>query len=164
VDYYKVDLKGFSQEEYRRLGGQLAGVLQTIQQLVAMQFWVEVVTLIIPGFNDSEQELQGLAGFLATVSRDIPWHVTAFHKDYRMQDPENTPAQTLIRAAEIGRRSGLRYVYAGNLPGQVGPYEHTFCPTCGTAVVRRHGYRVLEVALKNGACSRCSTTIPGVWS
>jgi pyruvate formate lyase activating enzyme len=164
VDFYKVDLKGFSQEEYRRLGGQLAGVLETIQQLVAMKFWVEVVTLIIPGFNDSEQELRGLAEFLASVSPDIPWHVTAFHKDYKMHDPENTSPATLVRAAEIGQQSGLRYVYAGNLPGRVGPYEHTFCPHCGTAVVKRHGYRVLEVALKDGACARCSTAIPGTWN
>ena len=164
VDYYKVDLKGFSQEEYRRLGGQLAGVLETIRQLVEMRFWVEVVTLIIPGFNDTESELQAMAESLASVSPDLPWHVTAFHKDYKMQDSENTPARTLIRAAEIGQRSGLRYVYAGNLPGQVGPFEHTFCPSCGTAVVKRYGYRILEMALRDGACGHCSTTIPGDWN
>jgi pyruvate formate lyase activating enzyme len=164
VDYYKVDLKGFSQEEYRRLGGQLAGVLDTIRRLVAMKFWVEIVTLIIPGFNDSEQELRAMTEFLADVSRDLPWHVTAFHKDYKMTEPENTTAQSLIRAAEIGQRSGLRFVYAGNLPGRVGPYEHTFCPTCQTPVVKRTGYRILETALTNGACARCHTAIPGIWS
>ena len=164
VDYYKVDLKGFSQEEYRKLGGQLAGVLDTIKRLYEMGFWLEIVTLIIPGFNDSEQELHSMTEFLVSVSPDIPWHVTAFHKDYKMLEPDNTTARSLIRAAEIGQRSGLRYVYAGNLPGQVGPYEHTFCPECGTAVVKRVGYRILEVALKNSACPSCGTTIPGIWN
>lgn len=164
VDFYKVDLKGFSQEDYRKLGGQLAGVLDTIQRLAAMGFWLEIVTLVIPGFNDSEAELRGMTEFIASVSRDIPWHVTAFHKDYRMLEPDNTTARSLLAAAEIGQNAGLRYVYAGNLPGQVGPYEDTICPGCGKAVVRRRGYRVLEVALSGNACAACSTPIPGVWT
>ncbi len=164
MDFYKVDLKGFSQEEYRKLGGQLAGVLDTIQRLFKMGFWVEIVTLVIPDFNDSEQELTAMTEFLASVSPDLPWHVTAFHKDYRMLEPDNTTARSLIRAAEIAQRSGLRYVYAGNLPGLVGPYEHTFCPSCGTAVVKRRGYRILEVSLNNGACAGCGAVIPGVWT
>lgn len=164
VDFYKVDLKGFSQEEYRKLGGQLAGVLETIRQLVSLEFWVEVVTLIVPGFNDSEAELRALTEFLVSVSPDLPWHVTAFHKDYKMLEPDSTSAYALIRAAEIGRRSGLHYVYAGNLPGQVGPYEHTVCPGCDTAVVKRLGYRILGVSLQDGACPTCKMTIPGFWS
>src|SRR2546422_1077496 len=164
VDFYKVDLKGFSQEEYRKLGGQLAGVLDTIKRLYGMGFWLEIVTLIIPGFNDSDRELQAMTEFLVSVSPDIPWPVTAFHKDYKMLEPDNTTAQSLIRAAEIGQRSGLRYVYAGNLPGQVGPYEHTYCPGCRTPVVKRVGYRILEVALKNNACPTCGTRIPGIWN
>ena len=164
VDFYKVDLKGFSQDEYRKLGGQLAGVLDTIQRLVAMGFWVEIVTLIIPGFNDSETELKAMTEFLASVSPDLPWHVTAFHQDYKMLTPDNTTARALIRAAEIGQKSGLRYVYAGNLPGHVGLYEHTFCPGCHTAVVKRLGYRILDVSLVNGRCPSCGMTIPGVWS
>jgi len=164
VDFYKVDLKGFSQEEYRKLGGQLAGVLETIKLLVQMGFWTEIVTLIVPGFNDSEQELKAMTEFLVSISPDLPWHVTAFHKDYKMLEPDNTTARSLIRAAEIGQRSGLRYVYAGNLPGLVGPYEHTFCPGCGTAVVKRRGYRILGVALKQGACASCGTVIPGFWA
>lgn len=164
VDFYKVDLKGFSQEEYRKLGGQLAGVLDTIARLASMGFWLEIVTLIIPGFNDSDAELGAMTEFIASVSRDIPWHVTAFHKDYRMVEPDNTTARKLITAAEIGQKAGLRYVYAGNLPGRVGPYEHTYCPGCGKAVVRRQGYRVLEVALRGNACAGCATPIPGVWA
>jgi pyruvate formate lyase activating enzyme len=165
VDYYKVDLKGFSQEEYRKLGGQLAGVLDTIKRLHDMGFWVEIVTLIIPGFNDTEQELKAMTEFLASVSPDLPWHVTAFHKDYKMLEPDNTTAQALIRAAEIGQKSGLRYIYAGNLPGRVGPYEDTHCHSCGTAVVKRIGYRIMEKRIEpNGTCPRCATVIPGVWS
>ncbi len=165
VDYYKVDLKGFSQEEYRKLGGQLAGVLDTIKRLHDMGFWVEIVTLIIPGFNDTEQELKAMTEFLASVSPDLPWHVTAFHKDYKMTEPDNTTAQALIRAAEIGQKSGLRYVYAGNMPGQVGPYEDTRCHSCGTAVVKRIGYRILEKTIEpDGACPKCATRTPGIWS
>ena len=139
-------------------------MLETIRRLFEMGFWLEIVTLIIPGFNDSEQELQAMTEFLVSVSPDIPWHVTAFHKDYKMVEPDNTTARSLIRAAEIGKRSGLRYVYAGNLPGRVGPYEHTYCPGCETPVVKRVGYRILEVSLKNGACPSCGTSIPGVWT
>lgn len=164
VDFYKVDLKGFSQEEYRKLGGQLAGVLDTIKRLHDMDFWVEIVTLIIPGFNDSEQELKAMTEFLASVSPDIPWHVTAFHKDYKMLEPDNTSARALIRAAEIGQKSGLRYIYAGNLPGLVGPYEDTHCPGCSTTLVKRMGYRVLRNVIKDGACPRCAAKIPGFWS
>ncbi|MBM4124983.1 MAG: hypothetical protein FJ246_08550 [Nitrospira sp.] len=164
MDFYKVDLKGFSQEEYRKLGGRLTTVKDTIRQLHQLGFWLEIVTLVIPGFNDSEGELRAMAEFLASISPDIPWHVTAFHKNYRMLEPDNTTARSLIRVAEIGKESGLRYVYAGNLPGRVGPYEHTFCPGCGTAVVKRLGYQILEISLTQGACSICKTNIPGVWT
>ena len=102
VDLYKVDLKSFRDRNYRKLGGRLDGVLDTIQRLYQKGFWLEVVTLIIPGFNDSSEELSDIAAFLADISPDIPWHVTAFHKDYRMTDPDNTSVATLIGAAEIG--------------------------------------------------------------
>src|SRR5207253_5364303 len=94
----------------------------------------------VPGFNDADDELARRAEFLAGVSSDIPWHVTAFHKDYKMTDPENTSAETLMRAAEIGKRAGLRYVYAGNLPGMVGDWENTRCPKCKQLLIERHGY------------------------
>src|SRR5207245_3724428 len=117
VDLYKVDLKSFDDRHYRQLGGRLQPILETIRRLFEMGFWLEIVTLVIPGFNDSDDELTRLAEFLVSVSADIPWHVTAFHKDYKMTDPENTRPETLMRAAEIGRKAGLHYVYAGNLPG-----------------------------------------------
>src|SRR3954463_1497181 len=135
IDYYKVDLKSFDDAHYRKLGGRLEPILRTIRQLHEMGIWLEIVTLIIPGFNDSSEELQRAAEFLASVSPDIPWHVTAFHQDYRMTDPDDTPASTLLRAAEIGKRAGLRFVYAGNLPGQVEGLENTYCPTCNELLV-----------------------------
>ncbi len=163
VDLYKVDLKGFNDLNYRKLGGVLHNVLDTIKLLVEKRFWVEIVTLVVPGFNDSDAELTQIAEFLASVSVDLPWHVTAFHQDYKMRDRDNTTAHALFRAAGIGRRAGLRYVYAGNLPGRVGIHENTYCPTCQNLLIERHGYAILQNALEDGACSTCHTSIPGVW-
>jgi pyruvate formate lyase activating enzyme len=164
LDLYKVDLKGFDDAHYRKLGGKLQTVLDTIQGLVAKAFWVEVVTLLVPGWNDSDAELQDVARFLAGVSRDIPWHVTAFHPDYKMADRGWTPVESLIRAAEIGRSEGLRFVYAGNAPGRTQSLENTVCPGCGTLLIERVGFRVLANRLEAGACPRCRVRIPGVWS
>ncbi len=164
TDCYKVDLKSMKDRNYRKLGGLLSTVLETIPRLVEMGFWVEVVTLVIPGFNDSNEELKEAAGFLTSVSPDIPWHVTAFHKDYKMRDPENTPRETLIRAAEIGYESGLQFVYAGNLPGWVGTYENTHCPQCGELLVERYGFRILQNNIApGGRCPSCSYLVPGIW-
>src|SRR5205807_2293983 len=147
IKAYKVDLKGFSDRHYRQLGGTLEQVLKTIRMVHERGIWLEVVTLIIPGFNDSEDELRLAARFLASVSPDIPWHVTAFHQDYKMTDPEATPATTLIRAAEIGTEEGLRFIYAGNLPGKVGPWENTRCPSCRETVIERFGYLIRSYRL-----------------
>jgi pyruvate formate lyase activating enzyme len=164
VDLYKVDLKGFNDANYRKLGGVLGNVLDTIKLLAEKRFWVEIVTLIVPGFNDSDAELTQIAEFLASVSVDLPWHVTAFHQDYKMQDHANTGAGTLFRAAEIGKKSGLHYVYVGNLPGRVGSYENTYCPACHTLLIERRNYTILKNALKEGACPTCQIPIPGVWN
>lgn len=164
IDFYKVDLKGFDEKRYRQLGGRLAPVLETIRHLRALGVWAEVVTLVVPGWNDSEEELRAIARFLASVSPDLPWHVTAFHPDYRMLDQDRTTAAALLRAAAIGSEEGLRYVYAGNLPGSVGRYEHTACPGCRTVLVERSGYRVGKNLLQDGRCPSCGTGIPGVWS
>jgi pyruvate formate lyase activating enzyme len=163
VDLFKVDLKGFTQKSYAQLGGVLQNVLDTIQTLHQKKFWVEVVTLLVPGFNDSDAELKDIAQFLVSVSQDIPWHVTAFHQDYRMTDPPNTPVNALLRARDIGLKAGLRYVYAGNRPGDVGDTENTFCPSCHTVLIERHGFRVLSNKLKNGNCYKCWTKIEGRW-
>ena len=164
AELYKVDLKSFRDPVYRSLGGTLARVLDTIRDLVSLRFWVEVVTLVVPGLNDSPEELRDIARFLASVSPDIPWHVTAFHPDYRMTDQRATSPADLLRAAEIGREAGLRFVYAGNLPGRTGSLENTLCPGCGQALVERRGYRILAYRIDaEGRCPACARAIPGIW-
>ena len=164
VRLYKVDLKSFRDRAYRELGGTLERVTETLRGLVARGLWVEVVTLLVPGFNESADELSDLTGFLAGLSPDIPWHVTAFHRDYRMFGPRDTSPAALLRAAEIGRRSGLRFVYAGNLPGHTGDLEDTRCPGCGTTLLERRGFRVLSNRLRDGCCPACARRVPGVWT
>ena len=164
IDLYKVDLKSFDDRHYRELGGRLAPILDTIRALHEMGVWLEIVTLLIPGFNSSREELERLTAFIAGVSVDIPWHVTAFHKDYRMNDPENTTAEMLMEAASIAQASGLRYVYAGNMPGRVGDLEHTRCHNCRAMLVERYGYFIQGYRLTpQGACPDCGTSIPGRW-
>ncbi|HXF81594.1 MAG TPA: AmmeMemoRadiSam system radical SAM enzyme [bacterium] len=165
-DGFKIDLKSFDDRTYRLLGGVLARVLETIRRAHAMGFWTEIVTLVIPDFNDRDDELRAIAEFIASVSPLIPWHVTAFHADYKMMDRADTPPETLLRAAQIGEAAGLRYVYAGNRPGRVGRYEHTFCHHCGTLLVERRGYAVLRDRLspQRGRCPDCGTVIPGIWT
>ena len=164
VSAYKIDLKSMQEKNYRELGGVLKRVLESIRLAHEMGFWVEVVTLVIPGYNDSPEELMDAARFIASVSRDIPWHVTAFHPDYKMTDPPPTSVRTLIRAAEIGEEAGLRYVYAGNSPGYVRDYETTRCPHCQTPLVERTGYVLRGYHLTaEGACPKCGTPIPGIW-
>jgi len=164
TDCYKVDLKSIRQENYRALGGQLKHVLWTIEELHKRGFWVEIVTLVVSGFNDSNQELREAARFIAGVSHDVPWHVTAFHKDYKMRDPANTPVDTLIRAAEIGVEAGLNFVYAGNIPGQTGRWENTYCPQCQELLIARTGFWIDAYHLTpEGHCPCCQTAIPGIW-
>jgi pyruvate formate lyase activating enzyme len=165
VDLYKVDLKSFDDRHYRQLGGRLEPILDTIRRLHATGFWVEIVTLLIAGFNDSRDELMRLTEFVAGVSTDIPWHVTAFHGDYKMREPANTTAEMLLAAAAIGRSSGLRHVYAGNLPGQVGNLEDTHCPGCGETLIERNGYYIRDYRITpHGCCPGCGAPVPGRWS
>ncbi len=164
IGAYKVDLKSFNDKNYRSLGGVLHNITQTIQNVHQRGIWLEVVTLIVPGFNDNDSELADMAHYLASLSRDIPWHITAFHQDYRMTTPPPTSVRQLIKAAEIGAAAGLHYVYAGNLPGQVGPWEDTRCPQCQETVIKRLGFLVKSFKLTaNGECPRCHYAIPGVW-
>jgi pyruvate formate lyase activating enzyme len=165
IDLYKIDLKSFDDRQYRKLGGRLQPILDTIRWLYQSGIWIEIVTLLIPGFNDSPDELRRLAEFVAGVSPDIPWHVTAFHQDYKMTDPRDTSAEDLLRAAAIGRESGLRYIYAGNLPGCVGDLENTRCHACGGLLIGRFGYRITDYRLTpEGRCSSCGVSIPGRWA
>ena len=162
---YKVDLKTMQDRQYRQLGGVLDHVLETVRLAHQSGLWVEVVTLVVPGFNDSNEELMDTARFIASVSRDIPWHVTAFHPDYKMIDPPPTPVRSLIRAAEIGQEAGLNYVYAGNIPGRVGEYESTYCPKCRAPLIERVSYTIRRYHLTaQGNCSKCGTRIAGIWT
>lgn len=165
TDCYKIDLKSMNDRNYRQLGGVVDNILDTVKMVHERGFWEEIVTLVIPGFNDSEDELKRAADFIASVSKDIPWHVTAFHQDYRMTENANTTAEQLIRACEIGRAAGLRYIYAGNLPGRVGRWENTYCPSCDELLVERYGYLIRQMKVTaSGNCPSCGEIIPGIWS
>jgi pyruvate formate lyase activating enzyme len=162
VDLYKVDLKSFDDRHYRQLGGRIDPILDTIRRLHTMGFWLEIVTLLIPGFNDSRNEITRLTSFLAGVAPTIPWHVTAFHGDYKMNEPKNTTADMLMEAAEIGKESGLQHVYAGNLPGSVGDLEDTHCATCGETLISRYGYHIRTYRITTGgSCPSCGANVPG---
>ncbi|HEY9401799.1 MAG TPA: AmmeMemoRadiSam system radical SAM enzyme [Pyrinomonadaceae bacterium] len=165
TDCYKIDLKSMNDRNYRQLGGVVDNILDTVRMVKERGFWSEIVTLLIPGFNDSEDEIKRAAAFIASVSPDIPWHVTAFHQDYRMQENANTTAEQLVRACETGRAAGLRFVYAGNLPGRVGRYENTYCPACDELLIERYGYIIKRMKVTpDGKCPACATLIPGVWA
>jgi len=164
MQIFKVDLKCYSESNYKKLGGDLKTVLDTIKLLVAKGFWVEVVTLLIPGFNDSNKELKQIADFLVSVSPDIPWHITAYRNAYK-HNAKNTPPETLLKASKIGKGAGLRYVYAGNLPGILEGIENTYCYNCNTLCVERYGFEVKKnlLAETNGKCPKCKTEIKGIW-
>jgi pyruvate formate lyase activating enzyme len=161
---FKVDLKTMQDRQYRRLGGVLQNVMESIQRAYSMGFWVEVVTLVVPGFNDSNEELMDMARFVTSVSPDIPWHVTAFHGDYQMEHIPDTSVKTLMRAAEIGQEAGLHFVYAGNIPSRAGTYENTYCPHCRALLIERMGYIILAYHIGgDGRCPTCGNAVAGRW-
>lgn len=165
LDLYKVDLKSFDDRHYHELGGRIGPILDSIRRIHEMGLWLEIVTLLIPGFNDDNDELRRLTQFIASVSPDIPWHVTAFHADYKMNDQRDTNAEDLLRAAAIGREAGLRYIYGGNLPGRVGNSEDTHCSQCGETLIRRYSYLIEDYGLTpEGRCPKCSYQVPGRWA
>ncbi len=161
LDAANVDLKAFKDETYKRVcKARLAPVLDSIRLMKESGIWVEVTTLVVPGLNDGDVELAGIARFIASVDPDIPWHVSRFHPDYKYDEADATPAETLKRALEIGKGEGLRYVYAGNIAGFD---EDTHCPSCGAVVIGREGFRVLKNALKGSNCPSCGTPIAGIF-
>jgi pyruvate formate lyase activating enzyme len=165
VDAYKVDLKTFNPKHYRQLGGVMEHVIETIQMLKQRNFWVEIVTLVVPSFSDDADELKRMADFLASVDPLMPWHVTAFHPDYKMTDGyRQTTADDLMRIVEYAQSAGLKYIYPGNLPGQVGEWENTRCHHCNATLIERFGFRVKNNRIGNdGLCPDCHTSIPGIW-
>ncbi|RMG03745.1 MAG: AmmeMemoRadiSam system radical SAM enzyme, partial [Nitrospirae bacterium] len=160
LDGNNIDLKGDDEFYKKVVGAKLEPVLETIRRMKRLGVWVEVTTLIIPGYNDSEEFLRFAAGFIASVDPAIPWHVTQFYPTYKMLDRGRTPVSTLRRAREIGFESGLKYVYEGNVPGEGG--ENTYCPSCGETVIERFGFSIRRKNLKNGACGSCGTMIDGI--
>jgi len=162
LDAANVDLKSFRDDFYRKVcGARLQPVLDTIRRMHEKGIWVEVTTLIIPGYNDSPEELNDIARFVAGISPRIPWHVSAFYPTYKLTAAPRTPARTLKEARRIGMDRGLRYVYTGNIPGDEG--ENTFCHSCGRIIVERTGYRVGAVNIRAGKCAFCGAPAAGVW-
>ena len=165
VDAYKVDLKTFNPRNYRQLGGVLENVTETIRMLKQRGFWVEIVTLVVPGFSDDPDDLKRMAEFLASIDPLMPWHMTAFHPDYKMTEGyRRTTTDDLMKIVEMGRQAGLKYLYPGNLPGQVGEWENTRCHHCNATVIRRHGFLVTENRVREGGlCPDCGKPLPGIW-
>jgi pyruvate formate lyase activating enzyme len=163
IDGDNIDLKSFRDDFYRKVcKARLQPVLDTIQRAKQLGMWLEVTTLVIPGLNDSKEELTDIAQFIKSVGPDIPWHVSAFYPTHEMLDRPRTPAATLLMARDIGLEAGLRYVYTGNIPGQGG--ENTYCYACGEMVIERVGYTIKGFILQDGKCPKCQAAIDGVWA
>jgi len=163
LDGINIDIKAFTEDFYKKVcRARLQPVLDSVRLLYELGVWVEVTTLVIPGLNDSPEELKDIAGFIRSISPEIPWHVTAFRPTYKMMDRPATPVSTLRMAREIGLESGLLYVYEGNIPGEGG--ENTYCPSCGHELIGRFGFSIRENRVQNGACPDCGQRIAGVWT
>ncbi len=161
LDAANVDLKFLKPESYRRISrARLAPILQAIRLYRELGVWVEVTTLVIPGVNDSEAELRGIAEFVRSVGPEVPWHVSQFYPAYKMLDRPVTPEATLRRAVAIGKATGLRYVYEGNVPGE--PGENTSCYACKALLIERHGFCVRSNRIASGCCPDCGTKVDGV--
>jgi pyruvate formate lyase activating enzyme len=160
LDAANVALKSFSEDFYRRFcKGNLDPVLRNIERMKKMNIWVEVTTLVVPGLNDSDAEFDGIAGFIAGVDRAIPWHISRFHPQYKMEGRESTPMQTLNRALASGKKAGLRYVYLGNVMSR---WNHTYCHRCGECLVERAGFSISSYQIKDGKCPFCGSAVAGV--
>jgi pyruvate formate lyase activating enzyme len=162
LDAANIDLKGFSERFYREVvHATLQEVLDSIVEYRRQGIWIELTTLVIPGWTDSDAELRGIAGFIAAkVGKETPWHVSAFHPTYKLTDRPRTPPDTLARARQIGLEAGLRYVYEGNLPGEGG--ENTCCPSCGEMLIERHGFYLQQNRIEMGKCPACAAVIDGI--
>jgi pyruvate formate lyase activating enzyme len=163
LDGINIDIKGFTNDFYKKVcKARLQPVLDNVQLMHELGVWVEVTTLLIPGLNDSPEELRDIARFVKGVDPAIPWHVTAFYPTYKMTDRKPTPVETLRMARDIGLEEGLRFVYEGNIPGEGG--ENTYCPSCGTKLITRFGFSIQQNRLVDGGCRDCGEKIEGVWS
>lgn len=162
LDGINIDVKAFTEKFYHEVcGARLQPVLDTVRLMRELGVLVEITTLVIPGWNDGDEELRAIARFIHGIDPAMPWHVTAFYPTFQMTDRDPTPVETLKRARRIGLDAGLAFVYQGNVPGEGG--ENTFCPACGHVLVRRYGYQVKAVRIENGACPFCAEPIAGIW-
>jgi len=160
LDVINVDLKSFREEFYQKVvHAHIEPVKENIKKIWEMGIWEEITTLIIPGFNDSENELKEIAQFLVTISPDLPWHISAFYPNYKMLDVPSTPKETILKAYHIGKEAGLKYVYTGNIPDS--NYESTYCPNCGFKLIERWGIEMIENNLLGDKCPKCGTKIAG---
>jgi len=162
LDAANIDLKGFNEDFYRTIiSARLSEVLDSIIEYRKLGIWIEITTLIIPGLNDSDRDLQGIATFIATnLGIDTPWHVSQFYPTYQLNNHPRTPISTLQRAVEIGKTAGLQYVYEGNVPGAGG--ESSRCPSCSQLLIERYGYKILSNNINNGSCPNCGLMIAGI--
>ena len=162
IDAYNIDLKSFSDRFYRKnCGGSLQPVLDTISYIANSNKWIEITTMIIPGENDSPEELDAIAQFIAGIDRNIPWHISRFFPHYRFTDHEITGDACLELARSIGKKHGLTFIYTGNTPKE----NSTRCPHCDYEIITRAGFTIKRSEISgNGACPACGTTIAGVWN
>jgi len=161
LDAANVDLKFFREESYKKnCAGSLKPVLDSIKLMHGLGIWVEITTLVIPGENDSEAELNDIARFIVSIDKNIPWHISRFHPDYKFTNHAFTPNATLKRAAELGREAGLNYVYAGNVFGWG---NDTYCHNCKELLIKREGFSILEDNIKEGKCLYCNAVVPGIF-
>ena len=162
LDAANIDLKSFRDDFYRRVcGARLQPTLDSIRAYKKLGIWIELTTLIIPGHNDTEEELRDIARFIRELGVDTPWHVTAFYPTYKLTDQPRTPAAVLKKAREIGLSEGLRYVYTGNVPGDEG--ENTYCYQCGKTLIKRIGFTIQKNTIRDSKCYACGAKIDGVW-
>jgi pyruvate formate lyase activating enzyme len=158
-----VDLKSFRDEFYKkRCGARLNPVLESLKKMKGLGIWVEITTLLIPALNDSDEELKDIAQFIAGLGKETPWHISRFHPQFKMLNVPVTPISSLHRAVEIGKQSGLKYVYSGNVPGDDG--ENTHCFHCGKLLIERYGFQIKSINLKGNKCTNCGTELEGVFS
>ena len=157
-----VDLKSFRDEFYKKqCGAKLSPVLESLKKMKEVGIWVEITTLLIPTLNDSEEELKDIAGFIASLGKETPWHISRFHPQFKRQDLPPTPLSSLHRAVEIGKQAGLKYVYCGNAPGDKG--ENTYCFNCRHLLIERYGFRIINFNLNGNKCSNCGSVLEGIF-
>ncbi|MBN2538547.1 MAG: AmmeMemoRadiSam system radical SAM enzyme [Deltaproteobacteria bacterium] len=162
LDAANVDLKSFRNEFYeKQCGGQLQPVLDSLRRMKDLGIWVEVTTLIIPTLNDSREELRDIARYIHSLGAETPWHISRFHPQYRLENLPPTPLETIHMASEIGKEAGLKYVYSGNVPGDEG--ENTFCSHCGRVLIKRYGFYVRHIDLRESRCPACKTPLDGIY-